>query len=221
MSQNRPGRASDVKDGLSNSIMFAESAGRPTLYRGGRQTGDDSTNRVSGGAWAKPESDFYIDGASLQILADGRRRVNFPPDAQSPRVPQSGLGVINVCNGEDISSLGTMGVYPTSAVSRSTILRINSTRLVAVPRIRKWRSLVRRRLKGFMVRGDLLVPLPRLQHRICRWRSSIFIGDRGCHKFCTIGYSRERRDYRKIGIRIRFSSCKEKREDLLSLFCLI
>ncbi|WP_428305531.1 DUF1559 domain-containing protein [Lacipirellula sp.] len=58
----------DVVDGTSNTIMWAESAGRPFIYRRGIQfTGDLTTARVNGSGWARPASELTIDGAT----ADG------------------------------------------------------------------------------------------------------------------------------------------------------
>jgi prepilin-type N-terminal cleavage/methylation domain-containing protein/prepilin-type processing-associated H-X9-DG protein len=58
-------RLADVLDGLANTIMFAESAGRPYLYRkGGRRIGVPTAQRVNGGGWSRPASDFSIDGSS-------------------------------------------------------------------------------------------------------------------------------------------------------------
>ena len=67
--KNVKSRLADVTDGLSNTVAFAESAGRPFVYRkGGRLFSSDTLNqRVNGGAWCRPASDFSIDGSS----ADG------------------------------------------------------------------------------------------------------------------------------------------------------
>jgi prepilin-type N-terminal cleavage/methylation domain-containing protein/prepilin-type processing-associated H-X9-DG protein len=64
--KNDKPRLAEVSDGLSNTIFFAESAGRPYLYRrGGKLVNADLTlARVNAGGWARPASDFSIDGAS-------------------------------------------------------------------------------------------------------------------------------------------------------------
>jgi prepilin-type N-terminal cleavage/methylation domain-containing protein len=64
--KNETTRYSDVLDGLSHTILYAESAGRPYLYRKGKLVGSDLTaNRVNAGGWARPASDFSVDGASF------------------------------------------------------------------------------------------------------------------------------------------------------------
>jgi prepilin-type N-terminal cleavage/methylation domain-containing protein/prepilin-type processing-associated H-X9-DG protein len=85
----------DVRDGLSNTIMFAESAGRPYLYRkGGLLVDEDLTkHRVNAGGWGRPASDFSVDGS----IASG---------ATLP-----GPCALNCTNGEDIVLLG----YPAPA----------------------------------------------------------------------------------------------------------
>jgi prepilin-type N-terminal cleavage/methylation domain-containing protein/prepilin-type processing-associated H-X9-DG protein len=63
--KNVTSRLADVTDGLSNTIAFAESAGRPFVFRRGpRDLGDTLTHRVNGGGWCRPASDFSIDGSS-------------------------------------------------------------------------------------------------------------------------------------------------------------
>jgi prepilin-type processing-associated H-X9-DG protein len=55
----------ECRDGLAYTILFAESAGRPYLYRRGQRVSDDlQLVRVNGGGWARPASDFSVDGAS-------------------------------------------------------------------------------------------------------------------------------------------------------------
>jgi prepilin-type N-terminal cleavage/methylation domain-containing protein/prepilin-type processing-associated H-X9-DG protein len=72
-----------VTDGLSNTIMLTESAGRPQVYRNGVAYGAPPTVRVNGGGWARPASDFSLKGSS----ADG---TTFP-----------GACAINCTNGVD------------------------------------------------------------------------------------------------------------------------
>ncbi len=64
--KNTKSRLAEVTDGLSNTIAFAESAGRPFVYRrGGKKFGADTTaHRVNAGGWSRPASDFSIDGSS-------------------------------------------------------------------------------------------------------------------------------------------------------------
>ncbi len=64
--KNAKPRIQEVTDGLSNTILIAESAGRPYVYRRGfKQVSTDlvSTARVNAGGWARPASDFSIDGS--------------------------------------------------------------------------------------------------------------------------------------------------------------
>lgn len=87
LAKNSQPRMADCVDGLCNTIMYAESAGRPMLYRRGRQVNaDTNTARVNGGGWARPASDFTVDGASR----DGK---SFP-----------GPCAVNCTNGEDIAA---------------------------------------------------------------------------------------------------------------------
>jgi prepilin-type N-terminal cleavage/methylation domain-containing protein/prepilin-type processing-associated H-X9-DG protein len=69
LSKNENVKMAEVTDGLTNTILYAESAGRPFVYRrGGRLVPGGLLNaRVNAGGWARPASDFSIDGAS----ADG------------------------------------------------------------------------------------------------------------------------------------------------------
>jgi len=68
----------DVTDGLSNTILFAESAGRPYLYQKRVRASEDLTaKRVNGGGWARPASDFSVDGMSYDgTTATGPCAVN-------------------------------------------------------------------------------------------------------------------------------------------------
>ncbi|WP_373653250.1 DUF1559 domain-containing protein [Schlesneria sp. DSM 10557] len=79
-------KLSDVTDGLSNTIAFAESSGRPAVWRKSRQFGGLPTNRVNGGGWARPASDILYFGAK----ADGSDFL--------------GTAALNATNGLDIGS---------------------------------------------------------------------------------------------------------------------
>ncbi len=58
-----PGRKfRDVTDGLSNTIAIAESAGRPAVWRKGKQYGALPGDRLNAGGWSRPASDIMIYG---------------------------------------------------------------------------------------------------------------------------------------------------------------
>ncbi len=59
-----PVAITDVTDGTSNTILLAESAGRPQLYNmGGVRQGQDLTQHgVNGGGWARPASEIWLIG---------------------------------------------------------------------------------------------------------------------------------------------------------------
>lgn len=61
--QNEDAKLRDVTDGLSTTIAFHESAGRPYYFRRfAGQIGSVPTNRVNGGGWCRPASDILITG---------------------------------------------------------------------------------------------------------------------------------------------------------------
>src|SRR4051812_9096142 len=64
--KNAEPKLRDVTDGLSHTIMYAESAGRPSVYRkGGVLAGEEvATMHVVGGGWPRPGSDFGLDGST-------------------------------------------------------------------------------------------------------------------------------------------------------------
>jgi prepilin-type N-terminal cleavage/methylation domain-containing protein len=87
LSKNGEPTFGEVHDGLSNTILYAESAGRPFLQRGRFRIGTDLTKfRVNGGGWARPASDFSVDGSSI----DGQSIV--------------GQCAVNCTNGEDVAT---------------------------------------------------------------------------------------------------------------------
>ena len=64
LAYNLTTRLKDITDGLSKTIMYAESSGRPYLYRRGRLIETFPEKRVNGGGWCRPASDISIDGSS-------------------------------------------------------------------------------------------------------------------------------------------------------------
>jgi len=73
--QRRPSRLAEITDGLSNTILVVECAGRPDLYQNGRLVSDGTTPKTwsgsrsvtrpfpTGGVWASHNKGFLIDGA--------------------------------------------------------------------------------------------------------------------------------------------------------------
>lgn len=64
LAQNSKARLDDVTDGLSSTILLAESAGRPYVYRLGKRYGELPKDHINGGGWMRPASDFSVDGSS-------------------------------------------------------------------------------------------------------------------------------------------------------------
>ena len=102
LAYNFPCKIKQVTDGLSKTIAYAESGGRPYLYRGGRLIESFPDKRVNGGGWCRPASDISIDGTS----GDGSTDV--------------GTCAVNCANGIEIgstfphpyyNSIGTGEVY--------------------------------------------------------------------------------------------------------------
>jgi prepilin-type processing-associated H-X9-DG protein len=62
--RNRRNRQSDIRDGLSNSIILGECAGREDVWRGRQQTPVDYTSspkvRARGGAWASTDNAYEV-----------------------------------------------------------------------------------------------------------------------------------------------------------------
>ncbi len=57
-----------ITDGTSNTIMIAEDAGRPNLYRRGMSTG---LITADGHGWADPDCGFSIDGVQADLITTG------------------------------------------------------------------------------------------------------------------------------------------------------
>jgi prepilin-type N-terminal cleavage/methylation domain-containing protein/prepilin-type processing-associated H-X9-DG protein len=85
--RNQRATIAAVTDGLSNTILLTESAGRPQVYRRGLAFGTPPAHKVNGGGWARAASDFDLKGST--------------PDGVS--VP--GPCAINCTNGSDIGTV--------------------------------------------------------------------------------------------------------------------
>jgi prepilin-type N-terminal cleavage/methylation domain-containing protein/prepilin-type processing-associated H-X9-DG protein len=90
------GTLKDITDGTSNTLLIAESAGKPYLYRKGVLVAplypneSLSGSRVNGGGWARPASDFEFKGTDStgNVWASGQLRI-----------------AINGANGYDVGGL--------------------------------------------------------------------------------------------------------------------
>jgi len=89
-----------IQDGLSNTLLLIESAGRPQVWRAGSAFETPPTTRVLGGAWASPASDISLVGAS----EDG---VTVP-----------GKFAINRTNGEPVGSIYPHPQYGTEGTGQ-------------------------------------------------------------------------------------------------------
>ncbi len=65
MPKNQIAKIDQVLDGLSNTIMLAESGGRPCLWRKANIMGGTVPDvLVNGGGWARPATNYGLDGSS-------------------------------------------------------------------------------------------------------------------------------------------------------------
>jgi prepilin-type N-terminal cleavage/methylation domain-containing protein/prepilin-type processing-associated H-X9-DG protein len=65
--KNQTSKLGDVTDGLSNTLLIIESAGRPQIYQFGKAVGTVPGLKINGGGWARPASDLDF----LPSTADG------------------------------------------------------------------------------------------------------------------------------------------------------
>jgi len=101
MPKNTKPRLNDITDGLSNTILVAESAGKPALWEKRVridplkvETDETTGHKVNGGGWCRPASDFSLNGSTW----DG--------------TSQPGPCAINCTNGHDV---GADTTYPFEA----------------------------------------------------------------------------------------------------------
>ena len=61
--------SASISDGLSQTFLLQEDAGRPELWRMGRRVNGNSTN----GAWADPDFEIALDGADRGYVGGGQK----------------------------------------------------------------------------------------------------------------------------------------------------
>ncbi len=97
--KDAPGKLSEVKDGVSNTILYVECAGRPAVFwRGNRP----QAGTVGGGAWADADGAISLHGASIDaagnVTVPGTDRtcaINCTNDAQEPYAfHQGGMNIV-------------------------------------------------------------------------------------------------------------------------------
>jgi prepilin-type N-terminal cleavage/methylation domain-containing protein len=85
-------RLAFVTDGLSKTIALVESAGRPYKWNRGKLSGTFPTNRVNGGGWCRPASDFAFKGSKEDGTSVGTS------------APNGATTAVAATNGEDIAT---------------------------------------------------------------------------------------------------------------------
>jgi prepilin-type N-terminal cleavage/methylation domain-containing protein len=99
--KNTNPRFADVTDGLSNTILLAESAGRPNVYQHGQLVSSGANLFIVGGAWARPASAIWLMGS----------------DASGTVIPGTACG-INCTNGQAFTSYPPGGFYGTDGTGQ-------------------------------------------------------------------------------------------------------
>ncbi len=99
--KNTNPRFADVTDGLSNTILLAESAGRPYVYQRGQLVSSSPSLFVLGGGWVRPASALWLLGS----------------DASGTIIPGTACA-INCTNGQALSSYPPGGFYGTDGTGQ-------------------------------------------------------------------------------------------------------
>jgi prepilin-type N-terminal cleavage/methylation domain-containing protein len=101
MPKNTTPTFGDVTDGLSNTILLSESAGRPDLYQQGKLISSSPSLFVNGGGWVRPGSAIWLMGS------DGTGTI-IPGTACS----------INCTNGQGFTTYPPNGFYGTDGTGQ-------------------------------------------------------------------------------------------------------
>lgn len=102
----------EILDGLSNTIMIVEDAGRPEVWINGRLTPNPSSGTdilgtlhvEEGWGWADLQDSFSLDGSNTQGIANKTNKTTFA-------VTQSGNCMINCTNDGEIYSFHAGGAH--------------------------------------------------------------------------------------------------------------
>jgi len=96
-----------VLDGLSNTILIGEDAGRPNLFQKGRDTNNITAD---GHGWADPDCGFSIDGVQPNLTTTGGTcYINCTNDSEFYSFHTGGL---NVCLGDGSVRFLREGIAP-------------------------------------------------------------------------------------------------------------
>ncbi len=103
-------RLSAISDGLSNTALIAEGAGRPTIYISGRKSANPDTGAASGlmvtkdgWGWADINAGFSIDGSNPQGLQNST--------STAGAVTMRGSCMLNCTNDSEIYAFHTGGAH--------------------------------------------------------------------------------------------------------------
>lgn len=129
MASNRFTKFAAVTDGLSNTIMVAEAAGRPSRYEMGKMLeamaagtfGNPATAYING-AWAAPGNVIAVDGASVQASGSIIRAFNL----SASNVNTGTRCTLNCTNQGEIYAFHTGGANTCAGDSSTRFLPANT-----------------------------------------------------------------------------------------------